>query len=100
MNFENGLSPTIRHSRDGKIKWEVRFNACGRRSKYFRRRFNTKARFKGIKAHETIFQNSRRNPSSHNNFVKRKFYKDVSEWGRKHIRFHDLRHTSTTLMNE
>lgn len=55
-------------------------------------------RFKGIKDNETVFQNNCGNPISHNNFVKRKFNKDVREWGGKRIRFHDLRHTSTTLM--
>ncbi len=50
------------------------------------------------KDHETIFMNSARQPVYHDNFVKRIFAKDMKEWGGKRIRFHDLRHTATTLM--
>lgn len=51
-----------------------------------------------ISADETIFMNEERKPICHENFVKRKFLKDVREWGGRPIRFHDLRHTATTLM--
>lgn len=53
---------------------------------------------KKIRDHETIFQTSNRQPISHDNFAKRAFAKDLGEWGGKKIRFHDLRHTATTLM--
>jgi integrase len=51
-----------------------------------------------IKDYETIFQTENRHPISHDNFVKRSFAKDVREWGGRRIRFHDLRHTATSLM--
>jgi integrase len=47
---------------------------------------------------ETIFQSENRKPIFHRNFVKRYFHKDLREWGGRKIRFHDLRHTATTLM--
>lgn len=34
----------------------------------------------------------------HRSFVKRHFERDIRLWGGRKIRFHDLRHTSTTLM--
>jgi len=46
----------------------------------------------------TIFKNREGHPICHDNFGKRKFAKDVKEWGGKKIRFHDLRHTGATLM--
>jgi len=42
--------------------------------------------------------NEERKPICHENFVKRKFLNDQNEWGRRRIRFHDLRHTAATLM--
>lgn len=51
-----------------------------------------------IKPHETIFMNEQRNPICHDNFVKRKFQNDIEDWGGRKIRFHDLRHTATTLL--
>lgn len=47
---------------------------------------------------ETIFQNENRKPVCHENFVERKFMKDVAVFGGRRIRFHDLRHTAATLM--
>ena len=52
----------------------------------------------GIAPSETIFQTNQGNPIDHNNFYKRIFERDLREWGGKKIRFHDLRHTGTTLL--
>lgn len=46
----------------------------------------------------TIFKNQNGRPICHDDFAKRKFGKDLREWGGKPIRFHDLRHTGATLM--
>jgi integrase len=46
----------------------------------------------------TIFRNEQGGPVFHDNFSDRKFEKDVKEWGGRRIRFHDLRHTATTLL--
>ena len=46
----------------------------------------------------TVFQNHAGLPVDHQNFVNRHFHRDVKEWGGTRIRFHDLRHTATTLM--
>lgn len=58
--------------------------------------------FNKIRPDETIFMNEARKPINHVNFVKRKFEVDLEEWSQgaqgKRIRFHDLRHTSTTLL--
>ena len=51
-----------------------------------------------IKDHETIFQNEKRLPICHDNFADRNFMKDLNSWGGRKIRFHDLRHTATTLL--
>ncbi len=51
-----------------------------------------------IRPDRTIFQNEEGNPVCHDNFAKRVFEKDVREAGVPSIRFHDLRHTGTTLM--
>ena len=55
-----------------------------------------------IQKEETIFMNEVRGPINHDNFAKRDFVKDVTEWSKKDqgkiVRFHDLRHTATTLM--
>jgi hypothetical protein len=47
---------------------------------------------------EPIFQSSTGTPISQNNFARRVFAQDLKESGVKRIRFHDLRHTATTLM--
>lgn len=52
----------------------------------------------GIGQEKTFFQTSSGNPIDHDNFVGRCFEKDIAEAGAKRIRFHDLRHTGTTLM--
>lgn len=52
----------------------------------------------GVKPEETIFQNDQGKPICHDNFSDRQFTKDVKNWGGRKIRFHDLRHTATTLM--
>ena len=55
-------------------------------------------RSKGIRDDEPIFQNGAGQPIGHDNFIKRQFVRDLRDWGGKRIRFHDLRHTGTTLM--
>lgn len=47
---------------------------------------------------QTVFQNEKGNPVCHDNFANRQFAKDLRSWGGRSIRFHDLRHTATTLM--
>ena len=42
--------------------------------------------------------NELRNPVCHENFMKRQFLVDVKAWGGRSIRFHDLRHSATTMM--
>ena len=51
-----------------------------------------------LKAEDTIFRNEKGLPVCHDNFADRQFAKDLKAWGEKRIRFHDLRHTATTLM--
>ena len=51
-----------------------------------------------IKGDEPVFMNEERKPIDHDNFKVRKFAKDVEAWKGRSIRFHDLRHTATTLM--
>lgn len=53
---------------------------------------------RAIQPNETIFMNRHRGPLCHNNFSNRFFEKDMKAWGGRRIRFHDLRHTATTLM--
>jgi len=53
---------------------------------------------KSIKPDETIFRNEQGRPICHDNFSDRQFGKDLESWGGRRIRFHDLRHTATTLM--
>jgi integrase len=67
-------------------------------NEYLRRELESLIAANKVEPHETIFQNENRKPISHRNFVKRCFYKDLKEWGGRKIRFHDLRHTATTLM--
>lgn len=55
-------------------------------------------RFKRISDNETIFMNESRKPICHGNFFDRRFLKDMEAWGGRRIRFHDLRHTATTLL--
>ena len=47
---------------------------------------------------QTFFQTETKRPIDHDNFTDRYFEKDVLESKVKKIRFHDLRHTGTTLM--
>lgn len=47
---------------------------------------------------QTFFRTATGTPIDHDNFVDRYFEKDVAEASVKKIRFHDLRHTGTTLM--
>lgn len=47
---------------------------------------------------DTIFRNEKGKPVCHDNFTDRNFQKDLKSWGGKMIRFHDLRHTATTLL--
>lgn len=51
-----------------------------------------------IRSDETLFFNDERKPINHDNFSDRQFGKDLKLWGRRRIRFHDLRHTAITLM--
>lgn len=51
-----------------------------------------------LKVSDTIFKNEKGLPICHDNFADRQFAKDIKRWGGKRIRFHDLRHTATTLM--
>ncbi len=51
-----------------------------------------------IESHETIFRNKKGNPFDHDHFKNRIFAKDIKRWGGRVIRFHDFRHTATTLM--
>jgi integrase len=53
---------------------------------------------KSIQPDETIFHSATRRPIDHDVFVRRVFSKDLREWGGRKIRFHDLRHTGTTLL--
>lgn len=55
-------------------------------------------RQKSIQDDETIFANDQRKPVCHDNFADRRFLKDLNSWGGRKIRFHDMRHTATTLM--
>lgn len=52
---------------------------------------------KGAPAEQTVFRSEAGTPIDHDNFVDR-FLRDAQEAGLKRIRFHDLRHTGTTLM--
>jgi integrase len=45
-----------------------------------------------------VFRNEVGNPIHHDNFIGRKFDKDLKDWGGRVIRFHDLRHTAITLL--
>jgi integrase len=51
-----------------------------------------------IRDDETVFLNENRRPVCHANFADRSFENDVKAWGGRRIRFHDLRHTATTLL--
>lgn len=53
---------------------------------------------KGRLPNDPIFQNEQGRPICHDNFSDRQFSKDIKIWGGRKIRFHDLRHTATTLM--
>jgi integrase len=47
---------------------------------------------------DTIFQNENGKPICHDNFADRRFQKNLKAWGGRPIRFHDMRHTATTLL--
>lgn len=51
-----------------------------------------------IRDDSVIFRNQYGDPILHDDFKKRIFDRDIKEWGGLLIRFHDLRHTATTLM--
>lgn len=52
----------------------------------------------GVRLDQTIFHGEEGRPVNHDSFGDRRFDKDVRLWGGRRIRFHDLRHTATTLM--
>ncbi len=52
----------------------------------------------GVSKDHSLFRNEKGNPINHDNFTDRKFEKDLMAWGGRRIRFHDLRHTATTLL--
>ena len=51
-----------------------------------------------VPSESTIFQSESGGPVFHDNFSDRRFLKDLKFWGGRRIRFHDLRHTATTLL--
>jgi integrase len=51
-----------------------------------------------VRLDQAIFHGKEGLPINHDSFGDRRFDKDVREWGGRRIRFHDLRHTATTLM--
>jgi integrase len=53
---------------------------------------------RGTRLDQTIFHGKEGLPINHDSFGDRRFDKDVRLWGGRRIRFHDLRHTATTLM--
>lgn len=53
---------------------------------------------RGTKLDQTIFHGKEGFPINHDSFGDRRFDKDVRLWSGRRIRFHDLRHTATTLM--
>ena len=53
---------------------------------------------RGFSNDSPVFRNEQGNPIHHDNFIGRKFDKDLKEWGGRVIRFHDLRHTAITLL--
>jgi integrase len=52
----------------------------------------------GIRPDDTVFRTEQGKPICHDNFSDRQFHKDLKHWAGRTIRFHDLRHTATTLM--
>lgn len=54
--------------------------------------------YRGMKAHEPLFQLTPGRNVNHDGFRKRHFDKDMRRSGFRSIRFHDLRHTAATLM--
>lgn len=56
-----------------------------------------KRNLSSVSGDELFFVTENGNPISHDNF-QRRFQKDLELWGGKAIRFHDLRHTATTLL--
>lgn len=46
----------------------------------------------------TTFKRCFDSRGNHDNFIRRAFDKDLEEWGGRRIRFHDFRHTATTLL--
>ncbi len=50
-----------------------------------------------LTSENTLFKSQTGRPICHDNFHKR-FLKDLKEWGGRKIRFHDMRHTATTLL--
>lgn len=59
---------------------------------------NYNARNGKFNQHSTIFVNERGGAIDYKNFYHRRFIPDIKTCGLRPIRFHDLRHTATTLM--
>ena len=55
-------------------------------------------RTESAKPDDTIFRNEMGQPVCHDNFAKRQFASDLRLWKGRQVRFHDLRHTATTLL--
>lgn len=51
-----------------------------------------------VQADQPIFRTTNGAMIDHDNFLARRYDKDLEAWGGRRIRFHDLRHTATTLM--
>ncbi len=51
-----------------------------------------------VSAHDLVFCNSEGNPMDPDNMVKREFHTALTFAGLRRVRFHDLRHTYTTLL--
>jgi integrase len=53
---------------------------------------------KRTKPDQAIFAGETGRPINHDSFTDRRFEMDLKRWGGRRIRFHDMRHTATTLM--
>jgi len=85
------------------ISWDFK-PPKGKKSRYvpcneeLRRELERLVREGKLSSEQTIFRSQAGTPVCQDNFYDRIFKKDVAEAKVKEIRFHDLRHTATTLM--